>query len=111
MAEQDEPSRSDVFQEAPSTALKESPSAVPVEDTKPGGEALSTAPITAPLAPLTQSALAKRLGCSDKAIEKHRKGGSKEQFATWSSARDPDNITWTWQGQGGRGQPLRFVPT
>jgi hypothetical protein len=31
-----------------------------------------------PVAPLTQSALAKRLGCSSKAIEKHRKQGSKE---------------------------------
>lgn len=110
VAEQDEPSRSDVLQEAPSTALKESPSAVPVEDTKPDGEAPNTAPITAPLAPLTQSALAKRLGCSDKAIEKHRKGGSKEQFATWSGDRDPDNIAWTWEGSGGRGQPLKFVP-
>ena len=34
------------------------------------GEASSTVP-----SPLTQMALAKRLGCSDKAIEKHRKGG------------------------------------
>jgi hypothetical protein len=63
-----------------------------------------------PQGPLTQSALAKRLGCSDKAIEKHRKQGSKEQFATWSGERDPDGIAWTWEGLGGRGQPLRFVP-
>jgi hypothetical protein len=63
-----------------------------------------------PQDPLTQSALAKRLGCSDKAIEKHRKQGSKEQFATWSGERDPDGIAWTWEGLGGRGQPLRFVP-
>jgi len=63
-----------------------------------------------PVAPLTQSALAKRLGCSDKAIEKHRKQGSKEQFATWSGERDPDGIAWTWQGIGGRGQPLQFMP-
>jgi hypothetical protein len=63
-----------------------------------------------PVAPLTQSALAKRLGCSDKAIEKHRKQGSKEQFAIWSGARDPNSIAWTWEGSGGRGQPLRFVP-
>ena len=63
-----------------------------------------------PVAPLTQSALAKRLGCSDKAIEKHRKQGSKEQFATWSGDRDPDSIAWTWQGRGGRGQPLQFMP-
>ncbi len=62
------------------------------------------------LAPLTQSALAKRLGCSDKAIEKHRKQGDKENFATWSGARDPDNVAWTWEGSGGRGQPLRFEP-
>jgi hypothetical protein len=110
VAEPDEPSRSDVLQEVPSTALKESLTAVPVDDTKPGGEAPNTAPITAPLAPLTQSALAKRLGCSDKAIEKHRKGGSKEQFATWSGDRDPDGIAWTWQGRGGRGQPLQFMP-
>jgi len=64
-----------------------------------------------PVYPLSQSALAKRLGCSDKAIEKHRKQGSKEQFATWSGERDPDSITWTWEGSGGRGQPLRFMPT
>ena len=64
-----------------------------------------------PVAPLTQSALAKRLGCSDKAIEKHRKQGSKENFAAWSRDRDPDGIAWTWEGQGGRGQPLRFVPS
>lgn len=63
-----------------------------------------------PPAPLTQSALARRLGCSDKAIEKHRRQGSKENFAVWSRARDPDNIAWTWEGAGGRGQPLRFVP-
>jgi hypothetical protein len=63
-----------------------------------------------PVAPLTQSALAKRLGCSDKAIEKHRKQGSKEQFATWSGDRDPDGIAWNWQGRGGRGQPLQFMP-
>jgi hypothetical protein len=63
-----------------------------------------------PVSPLSQSALAKRLGCSDKAIEKHRKQGSKEQFATWSGDRDPDGIAWTWEGQGGRGQPLRFLP-
>ena len=63
-----------------------------------------------PVAPLSQSALAKRLGCSDKAIEKHRKQGTKEQFATWSGERDPDGIAWTWEGSGGRGQPLRFVP-
>ena len=63
-----------------------------------------------PVAPLTQSALAKRLGCSDKAIEKHRKQGSQENFAAWSRDRDPDGIAWTWQGRGGRGQPLQFMP-
>jgi prefoldin subunit 5 len=63
-----------------------------------------------PQDPLTQSALAKRLGCSDKAIEKHRKQSSKENFAAWSSDRDPDGIAWTWQGIGGRGQPLQFMP-
>jgi hypothetical protein len=63
-----------------------------------------------PVAPLPQSALAKRLGCSDKAIEKHRKQGSQENFAAWSRDRDPDGIAWTWQGRGGRGQPLQFMP-
>ena len=61
-----------------------------------------------PPVPLTQSALAKRLGCSDKAIEKHRKQGSKENFGSWSRERDPDSKAWTWEGGGGRGQPLRF---
>jgi hypothetical protein len=61
-----------------------------------------------PPVPLTQSALAKRLGCSDKAIEKHRKQGSKENFGSWSRERDPESIAWTWEGGGGRGQPLRF---
>jgi hypothetical protein len=77
------------------------------------GEVPSTVPTSAPLqppAPVTQMALAKRLGVSDKAVEKHRKQGSKEQFAQWSRERDPDGIAWTWQGSGGRGQPLRFVP-
>jgi hypothetical protein len=59
--------------------------------------------------PLSQSALAKRLGCSDKAIEKHRKQGDKEKFAAWSRDRDPDGLAWTWEGSGGRGQPFRFV--
>ncbi|HEY9612021.1 hypothetical protein [Allocoleopsis sp.] len=60
--------------------------------------------------PLTQSGLAKRLGCSDKAIEKQRKQGDKENFAQWSRQRDPDGLAWSWEGIGGRGQPLRFVP-
>ncbi len=59
--------------------------------------------------PLSQSALARRLGISDKAIQKQREKG-KESFAQWSRERDPDHITWTWEGSGGRGQPLRFLP-
>lgn len=62
-----------------------------------------------PPEPLSQSALAKRLGCSDKAIEKQRKQGDKEKFAAWSRDRDPDGLAWTWEGSGGRGQPFRFV--
>jgi len=86
------------------------PNTVPLEFTRPVDEALSTALNTVPMAPLSQAALAKRLGCSDKAIEKHRKQDSKESFANWSCERDPDHIAWTWVGGGGRGQPLRFVP-
>ncbi len=104
-------------QEVPSTALtspSEPSSTAPpkVSGTAPPergvsiGEVQSNVPSTA----LTQMALAKRLGCSDKAIERHRKGGSKEEFATWSKQRDPDGAAWTWEGKGGRGQPLRFVP-
>ncbi len=69
-----------------------------------------TAPSSVLPTPLTQSALAKRLGCSDKAVEKHRRQGNMENFAAWSHERDPDGIAWTWHGTGGRGQPLRFVP-
>jgi hypothetical protein len=32
---------------------------------------------------------------SPKPIEKHRKQGSKENFAAWSRDRDPDSIAWT----------------
>ncbi len=85
-------------------------STVPLERGVPPSEVQGEAPSTVPPAPLTQSALGKRLGCSDKAIEKHRKQDSKEQFAAWSRARDPDGIAWTWEGTGGRGQPLRFWP-
>jgi hypothetical protein len=60
-------------------------------------------------APLTQSALAKRLSVSDRAIQKHRQQG-KESFAQWSRNHDPDGIAWAWKGSGGQGQPLRFVP-
>ena len=96
--------RSNVLSEAPSTAL--------VEGTGQSGDATNTAPGTAlnPPAPLTQSALAKRLGCSDKAVEKHRKQGDKERFAEWSRDRDPEKLAWTWEGIGGRGQPLQFLP-
>jgi hypothetical protein len=119
-----EASLSTTRQEVPSTAsasLSESSSTVPLEVSGTGqperdvpigevrGEAQSTAQ---PLQPttLTQMALAKRLGCSDKAIEKHRKQGDKESFAQWSCERDPDNVAWSWEGGGGRGQPLRFFP-
>lgn len=81
-----------------------------IESTRLGDEAPGNAPTTVPVAPLSQAALAKRLGCSDKAIEKHRKLGDKESFAKWSRARDPNNIGWTWEGGGGRGQLLRFMP-
>lgn len=110
-------------------ALSTSPSTVPLEEAKTTDEALGTvprkvlrkstrlsnktsgnAPSTVPVAPLSQTALAKRLGCSDKAIEKHRKLGDKESFAKWSLDRDPDSIAWTWFGSGGRGQLLRFTP-
>ena len=97
--------------------LNEAVSTVLVEGIGLPGDATSTASGTAlnplapqPLAPLTQSALAKRLGCSDKAVEKHRKQGDKEGFASWSRERDPDNLAWIWEGIGGRGQPLRFLP-
>lgn len=60
-------------------------------------------------ASLTQSALAIRLGISNKTIQKYRQKG-KETFAQWTRDRDPDSICWTWEGTGGRGQPLRFVP-
>ena len=115
----------DPINKAPSTP----PSTVPLEEAKTTDEALGTvpgkvlrestglsnkasgnAPSTVPVAPLSQAALAKRLGCSDKAIEKHRKLGDKESFAKWSCDRDPDSIAWTWFGSGGRGQPLRFTP-
>lgn len=88
----------------------------PLEEATTASEVLSKAPSTVPTsaslqppAPLTQRALAKRLGVSDKAVEKHRKQGT-ENFASWSHERDPDGVSWTWEGTGGRGQPLRFVP-
>jgi hypothetical protein len=90
------------------------PTTAPSEIAEPGkvqGNAPNAAlsePLSQPLAPLTQSALAKRLGCSDKAVEKQRKHG-QETFVTWSRQRDPDGLAWSWEGSGGRGQPLRFV--
>lgn len=89
--------------EVPGTALEPPPFEATVDVN-------SAVLATAPQAPLTQSALARRLGCSDKAVEKHRRHGDKENFAAWSRDRDPDNIAWPWEGAGGRGQPLRFVP-
>lgn len=93
----------------------EVPATAPSELAKPG-DVPSNIPTTAltqppspPLAPLTQSALAKRLDCSDKAVEKQRKQGL-ESFVAWSRERDPDGLAWTWEGRGGRGQPLKFVP-
>jgi hypothetical protein len=91
-------------------ALEESISTAPLERTLPAGKVQGEAFSTVPPAPLTQSALAKRLGCSDKEIEKARKQNDKESFAQWSRALDPDSIAWTWQGIGGGGQPLQFRP-
>lgn len=121
--------RMDALEESTSTALQEVQSTAPVpppsssravsleglstvpqERAVPTGKAQEEALSTVPPAPLTQSALAKRLGCSDKAIQKHREKGSKEKFATWSRDRDPDGIAWAWEGGGRRGHPLQFVP-
>ncbi len=41
-----------------------------IESARLGGEVPGSVPITAPVTPLSQATLAKRLGCSDKAIEK-----------------------------------------
>ena len=124
--------RMDALEDSISTASQEVQSTAPVPSSESSStvpiEAISTAPLEktalvgtaqneaastvlpVPPAPLTQSALAKRFGCSDKAIEKHRKQGSKENFAVWSRDRDPDGKAWTWEDGGGRGKPLRFVP-
>lgn len=94
-----------------SKALSSAPLEEGATASKVLGKATSTVPTSVPLqplAPLTQMALAKRLGVSDKAVEKHRKQG-KEDFANWSRNRDPDNIAWAWEGFGGRGNPLRFL--
>lgn len=92
----------------------EAPSSVPRQSTSPANTARGKVPSSAPTptlppAPLSQTTLATRLGISDKAVQKHR-GKGKESFAAWSRERDPDNVAWTWEGSGGRGQPLRFVP-
>lgn len=99
-----EDSSSDIETTAPSSGSTESDT----DSTAIGKPEPTPAPPS--LVPLTQSALARRLGCSDKAVEKHRRQGDKENFAAWSRDRDPDNIAWTWEGAGGRGQRLHFVP-
>ena len=60
-------------------------------------------------APLTQKALAARLGTSGKTINNFQKKG-KKSFAEWSRKYDPDGKAWTWEGQGGSGRPFRFLP-
>jgi hypothetical protein len=96
--------------ESSSTVSLEVISTASLERTVPAGKVQGEAFSTVPTVPLTQSALAKRLGCSDKAFEKERRQGDKESFAQWSRALDPDGIAWTWQGIGGKGQPSGFLP-
>jgi hypothetical protein len=60
-------------------------------------------------APLTQSALAKRLGVSNHVVQRQKQYG-RENFAAWSKERDPDGIAWSWQGKLWKGKPMRFVP-
>jgi hypothetical protein len=85
--------------------------AEPLEPLDISTDSVKIAELTTPphLKPLSQLALAKRLNCSDKAVEKQRKLG-KENFAAWSRERDPDGVAWTGEGTGGRGHPLRFTP-
>jgi hypothetical protein len=71
------------------------PQATPSTVTEPDKPSHSDMLYKAPSTVLTQTALANRLGCPDQTSEKHRKGGSKEQFATWSGDRDPDGVSWT----------------
>jgi hypothetical protein len=73
---------------------------------------VETAQTTAsvPKRPLTQGQLGDRLGLSDKAVEKARRKGS-DYFASWSRERDPEGMAWKWEGEGGRGTPLRFFPS
>jgi hypothetical protein len=80
---------SDIISDSESTAEAESPSQ--------------------PQAPLTQKALAARFGASGETIRSFQKKG-KESFAEWSRKYDPDGIAWTWEGEGGSGRPLRFLP-
>jgi hypothetical protein len=80
-----------------STVSMEVLSTVPLEKGVTAGEALSTVPSLRP-GPLTLMALAKRLGFSDKMLEKHLMQGSKENFATWSREQDLEGIAWTWEG-------------
>lgn len=62
-----------------------------------------------PEAPLTQSALAKRLGVSNHIVQRQKQYG-RENFAAWSRERDPDGIAWSWQGKLWKGKPMRFMP-
>ena len=58
---------------------------------------------------LSQTALGKHLiNCSEKIVARQRKKG-KESFALWSRDRDPDGKAWTWEGDGGRGEPYRYI--
>jgi hypothetical protein len=73
------------------------------------GEIAEPEPAPQAQAPLTQKALAVRLGASGVTLRSFQKKG-KESFAQWSRKYDPDGIAWTWEGQGGSGRPLRFLP-
>ena len=43
---------------------------------------------------LTQTVLAKRLGCTYNAIRLHRDGKAKQSLEEWSAEEDPDGISW-----------------
>ena len=87
----------------------------PLEAVPPDSKLLSNSPstaaetVTSPQAPLTQLALAKRLGVSNHVVQKQKQCG-RENFAAWSKERDPDGIAWSWQGKVWKGKPMRFVP-
>jgi archaellum component FlaC len=106
-------SRSDIEMTAESEDINSDIASIaqPLEPLDISTDSVEIAELTTPphLKPLSQLALAKRLNCSDKAVEKQRKLG-KESFAAWSRERDPDGVAWTWEGTGGRGHPLRFTP-